>query len=173
MTKKMLTIKEKYIVMQYIEEHCTRPPDHTYAMYDTIAKNDQHVADLHKPSIPNINAGHVTKMRQELGLYLEPIRVGKARTIDELQVKVEQLEAIIQDHGQRIAALEDKYTSPKAHSPQIAEYVPTSDMIFGAKPIDKWLERAADKAVMAVIDPLVEKAHPVRLHRKGKHANGR
>jgi hypothetical protein len=181
-TKKTLAIKEKFIVMQYIELHCVKAPDHKYAMWDSIAENDQHVADLHKPSIPNINAAHVRGMRQKLELFLEPSRIMAKTSIDILSAKVEQLEyaltihatsikafgEFLTEHNKRLEQLEEKYTRPT--NSHMTEYVDASTMIFGSKPITRWLDNAADKAVAAIIDPLTEKNHPVKPYRRGKHS---
>lgn len=170
MTKKTLTIKEKYIVMQYIEQHCTKPPDHHYAMWDSIAKDDQNVADLHKPSMPNINATHVRGMRQELGLLLEPSRIVAKNTLDALLATVEQLQATLKEHEARIAALEDKYTTPRLNThTQTTAYIEQSEMLSGASDY-KLIDRASDKAVAKVIDPLVPPTpSTLSLYRKGKH----
>jgi hypothetical protein len=142
--KKTLSIKEKYTVMQYIETHCSRPPDDQYATWDSVAKTDQHVADLFKPTIPNINAGHVRGMRQELNLLLEPSRFfnkQRDQSIEDLRVSVKQLEA-------RVEALEDKYTTP----PKIPGYVDRSYPLATNTLVRGLLADTSDVAIVAGTD---------------------
>ena len=188
MTKKFLTMNEKRLVMNYIDVHCKKPPDSNYALYDQIAKNDQHVADLFKPSMPNINYLHVQTLRQEMELKLEPARRVEAKYVSQIDSMAEQLvklNQIIQEHELRIHELEERATSPKvAEFENEVIYPPTIPLTRSLSPNDRhmrygvgvdptaarWIENAADRAVLAQVDPLTEKKHPVRYHHKGKHS---
>lgn len=196
MTKKTLTMNEKRIVMNYLEVHCPKLPEAQYALYDNIAKNDQHVADLFKPQMPNINHMHVQTMRQDMKLLLEPARRIVPRyisEIDEMKEIIINLSRIIEgyekrfvDHEARIAGLEDRYTNPKgSESVEPINHKPIDIPVDIGLPksypmtipltrslsslVERECEDAAARAVAAVVDPLTEKVHPVYRHRKGKH----
>lgn len=115
-TKRTITMVERFKVMSYIEEHCIKGygPDKKYAQWDDAGKKDTNVADLFKPSIPTINPDHVMRMRQEMGLLLEPSRWKFATAVgEEIEARLEVIDAALRILEARMTALEDRYTNPK------------------------------------------------------------
>lgn len=69
----MLSIKDKYDLLKFIEAKCIKGPDGKHAKW-LDGLTDQIVADRFRPSMPNVNVGHIRVLRQEMGLLLEPSR---------------------------------------------------------------------------------------------------
>lgn len=129
-----LTPKEKHVLGDYIIKHCAIPEGQQFAKWDQESGGtDIAVAEKLKSAIPKLTVFHVRGLRQAFDLPLEPARLfyvkNRADTamteLDKLRDEVFALKAHVKecdvrlkDHNERLQALEDKYTAPKANPPQ-------------------------------------------------------
>lgn len=167
--KKTISMMDRYKIMGFIEQHCLKKADSTFAFWDKEAVNDQHVCELFKPSVPNLGINHVARMRQEMGLFLDPPRgmTKTRRVMDEFHAKLTQLEEIVLNQEARITALEDRDSNPKAHEPDQPSF--GFDRLARAPTSVEMIDYAAGQAVAERIDPLLPKHLPGRKHYPSKY----